>query len=74
MIYAFTILHNFICVQSSKKKDIFEQTDPAGTNKSGIQELQATIYTKIMVMNIKWDIIVEHMWIDYQRYITYEGL
>lgn len=36
MIYALTAFHNFIRVHSGEEEDIFEQADPAGTDRSGI--------------------------------------
>lgn len=53
IVYALTALHNFICVYSGKEKNIFEQVDSTGTNRSGIQELQASAYTEAMAINIK---------------------
>ena len=74
MVYALTALHNFIRVHSGEEEDIFEQADPAGTDRSGIQEPQATARTEAMAMNINRDAMAEHMWVDYQRYIAYQGL
>ena len=71
MVYALTALHNFICVHSSEEEDIFEQADPARTDRSGIQEPQATACTEAIAMNIKRDAMTKHMWVDYQRYIAY---
>ena len=61
IVSAFTTLHNFIRIHSGEEEDIFEQADPAGTNRSGIQEPQATARTKAIAMNIKRDAMVEHI-------------
>lgn len=73
MVYALTTLYNFICLYLGKE-DIFEQTDLAGTDRSGVWKFSSYGTYKSISNKHKTGCNGRVYVVDYQRYIAYQGL